>query len=204
MLRSHRILVKRDLLLIRSFLADSLSVLSSYQISQGQGSPGVHSITGPGAKKSSLWRVYYRQGDKSGWCDTPLDKRRDPLGCVPSTSWDPSEHWGQQQLGSGEGILNGQGLSSVASGGTGKRVLNPYLKISDNHWVLLGLWLQVFLIWSIFGVLIEFVPYCFHFMFWFFDCKACGIITKSKLTLFAAQQVNKSEVRCRGMEYDFT
>ena len=41
--------MKRSLLLTRSFLAGSLSVLSSHQISQGQGNPGVHSITGPGA-----------------------------------------------------------------------------------------------------------------------------------------------------------
>ena len=41
--------MKSSLLLTGSFLAGSLSVLSSHQISQGQGNPGVHSITGPGA-----------------------------------------------------------------------------------------------------------------------------------------------------------
>ena len=78
MLRSHRVLVKRDLPLIRSFLADSLSVLSSHQISQGEGSPGVHSITGPDAKKSSLWCVYYRQGDRVAGVTLPWTREETP------------------------------------------------------------------------------------------------------------------------------
>ena len=30
--------------------------------------------------------------------------------------------------------------------------------------------------WTIFKVFIEFVKYCFSFMFWFFDGKACVIL----------------------------
>ena len=33
-------------------------------------------------------------------------------------------------------------------------------------------------------------------MFSFFDSKACGIVTESKLMLLATQQGNKAEVRC--------
>ena len=41
-------------------------------------------------------------------------------------------------------------------------------------------------------------------MFCFFDCKACGIIMESKLTLLTPRQANKSKARCWGKEYDFT
>ena len=33
-----------------------------------------------------------------------------------------------------------------------------------------------FLMWTLFKVLIEFVQHCFCFKFWFFGCKACGIL----------------------------
>ena len=65
MLESHRVLVKRGLLLTRSFLAGSHSVLSPYQISQGQGSPGVHNITGPGTD-DPRYGVFI-MGRETGW-----------------------------------------------------------------------------------------------------------------------------------------
>lgn len=34
----------------------------------------------------------------------------------------------------------------------------------------------LFLMWTLFKVFIEFVQYCFCFKFWFFGCKACGIL----------------------------
>ena len=33
-----------------------------------------------------------------------------------------------------------------------------------------------FLMWTIFKVFIEFLQYCFCFLFWFFGCEACGIL----------------------------
>ena len=62
MLGSHRVPGKSLLLTRSSFLAGSLSVLSSHQISQGQGNPGVHSITGPGAN-DPRYGVYHGQGE---------------------------------------------------------------------------------------------------------------------------------------------
>ena len=47
-----------------------------------------------------------------------------------------------------------------------------------------------------FQSLLNLLQYCFCFMFSFFDFKACGIVTESKLTLLAAQQGNKAEVGC--------
>ena len=80
-LGSLRVPVKRGSLLPGSLLAGSPSVLSSHQISQERGSPGAHSITRPGADNPPYLLWAGRQG---GWCDTPLNQRRDPLGCVPA------------------------------------------------------------------------------------------------------------------------
>ena len=101
-LQSHRVPVQRGLLLTGSFLAGSLSVLSSHQISQGQGSQGTHNIICPGANNRPylLW-----EGRQGGWCDTSLEHRRTLLGSVSSTIWDPGGHL---HLESREGILNRQ------------------------------------------------------------------------------------------------
>ena len=42
--------------------------------------------------------------------------------------------------------------------------------------ILVCLFFFFFLMWTLFKVLIEFVQYCFCFKFWFFGCKACGIL----------------------------
>ena len=39
-----------------------------------------------------------------------------------------------------------------------------------------SIFLRFIFMWTLLKVLIEFVQYCFCFTFWFFGCKACGIL----------------------------